>query len=402
MTYAAGATWLRPRLWFALVVGAVTWVAWLASLAVGGWYKDAAGTLVGADHLAFYTAARFVYDGNPAGMYDYAGIHARQQELIGWKWVGIEGYRNPPFYALLYLPTAGMSYYMSLVVWTVIGLGLFLSAVYLLKPEHLGRTLAWAFAFYPIFATTSFGQNTFLSLAVFVGVYRLTEANRLFLAGLTAGLLWFKPPLLIGLFVWWGLAPRRFLSCWLGVGAAGLSLAAVSWLVLPEASWAFVDSLRLNVAYGGEGKWNKHTPKAFFEMLLPWWPGLVWALVLSLSAISVWRMRQFLLRTGSRVEAQFPVAIFLSLWVSPHALIYEWSLLVVAAVIVWERFPQSREAWLCLFVSAGVALMVSTPLTLLQLRTLGLPAAVQISIPLLGGIGLLTARELESISLSHT
>lgn len=394
MTYAGTASWLRPRLWFALLVGAITWVAWFASLAVGGGYKDAAGTLVGADHLAFYTAARFVYDGNPAGMYDYAGIHARQQELIGWKWVGIEGYRNPPFYALLYLPTAGLSYYLSFAIWTAIGLALFVGSILLLKPEHLGRTLAWAFAFYPVFAAASFGQNTFLSFAVFVGVYRLLEADRRFLAGLLAGLLWFKPPLLIGLFVWWALAPRQYFRCWLGVGFTGLLLAAISWLVLPEASWAFVESLRQNVGYGGEGKWNKHTPKAFFELLLPWWPAVVWALVLTVTAASVgvsWRLKQ---RTGPRREVLFPVAVFLSLWASPHALIYEWSLLVAAAVVLWERFPQSRDAWLCLFAVAGVALVASTPLTLIQLRYLGSPVAVQFSIPLLGAVGWLTVREL--------
>ena len=88
----------------------------------------------------------------------------------------------------------------------------------------------------------------------------------------------------------------------------------------------------------------------------------------------------------------FPVAVFLSLWASPHALVYEWALLVPAAVVLWERFPQSRDAWLCLFALAWVALAVSTPLALFQIKHL--PVAVQVSVPFLGVVGWLAAREL--------
>src|SRR5205814_2123097 len=82
----------------------------------------------------------------------------------------------------------------------------------------------------------SFAQNTPLSLAVFAAVYRLTTDRRPFAAGLVAGLLWFKPQLLLGLFVWWALTPRRSWRCWAGVAVTGAVLAAVSWLALPEAS----------------------------------------------------------------------------------------------------------------------------------------------------------------------
>jgi hypothetical protein len=316
-------------------------------------------------------------------------------------------YRNPPFYALLYLPTAGLSYYASFLIWTAINFGLLVLSVFLLKPARPWRVLAWAVAFYPVFATISFGQNTMLSLAVFAGVYRLADANRLFAAGLVAGLLWFKPPLLIGLFVWWALYPRRCLACWLGVSVTGAALAAVSFLALPEASRAFVGTLRENVGHGGEGMWNKHTPKAFFEMLLPeppreeqspgsvpWQRAVVWSLTLAVTAVSVglaWRVAR---RTGAPVAVMFPVAVFLSLWASPHALIYEWALVLAAAVVLWERLPASRGVWVCLFALAWVVLAASTPLSLVQIRHLELPVAVQISIPALGLVGWLAAREL--------
>ena len=43
-------------------------------------------------------------------------------------------------------------------------------------------------------------------------------------------------------------------------------------------------------------------------------------------------------RTGAPVTVMFPVAVFLSLWASPHALVYEWALLVAAAVVLWLVF----------------------------------------------------------------
>lgn len=398
MTFARTAGWLRERLWFGLAIGAVPWVVWLGSLGYGGWHKDAEGTLVGADHLAFFTAAHFVRVGEQARMYDYANLRAVQAVLIGWDWPSIEGFRNPPFYALLYLPTVGLGFYTSFLVWTAVGFGLLALSIALLKPERPARAAAWALAFYPVFATVSFGQNTLLSLAVFSAVYRLVDGGRPFAAGLVAGLLWYKPQLLLGLFAWWAFAPRRNLRCWLGVGVTGLSLAAASWLLLPEASQAFVDTLRANLGYGGFGLWNVHNPKTFFVLLMPEWPAAYWGLALAVAAASVGVAWWVAWRTGAPVAVMFPVAVFLTLWASPHALIYEWAVLFAAGVVLWERFPASRDAWLCLFALAWAALLVSTPLALVQIRYLQLPVVLQVSIPVLGFVGWRAARELAARS----
>lgn len=397
MTTAATAAWLRERLWFGWVIGAVAWVVWLGSLAVGGWYKDAEGTLLGADHLAFFHAARLVREGRQGDLYDYTRLSEEgyQKGIIGWNWPAYEAYRNPPFYALLYLPTTGLSYYASFLIWTAVGFALLALAIVLLRPARPARAFLWAVAFYPVFATVSFGQNTLISLAVFAAVYRLLESDRRFAAGLVAGLLWFKPQLLLGLFVWWAFEPRRYLRTWLGVAATGIVLAAVSWGALPEASRAFVESLRTNVTFGGEKMWNKHTPKAFFEMLAPGLPsGVYWGLAAAVSALCVavaWTVAR---RTGAPVAVMFPVAVFLSLFASPHALIYEWALLVAAGVVLWERFPQRRDVWLCLFAMTWAALAASTPLSLVQEKVLKLPAVVQVSVPIMAFVGWRSAREL--------
>jgi hypothetical protein len=473
MTYSATAAWLRPRLWIGLVAGMVPWAVWVASLALGGWNKDYEGTLIGADHLAFYTAAHLIRDGQQERMYDYRYLddNKYEQNLIGWEWGGFEAFRNPPFYALLYWPTAGLSYYLSLLIWTAIGCGLLALSIWLLSPQRPGQALLWSVVFYPLFAAISFGQNTLLSLAVFSGVYRLLSNERHFSAGMVAGLLWFKPQLLLGLFVWWAFSPRKYLRCWLGVIATGLLLAAVSWGTLPKASRAFVDNIKTIVGFRGFALWNVHNPKAFFELLLPEHFSLSnesftalrnanvpdeviekltslknkqftrdnltneinevlnaadseknrelilshaheyglsylhWLLALLVSGFSVafaWRISQ---RSRGAVATMFPVAVFLSLWASPHALIYEWTLLISACVVLWERRPGQRDCWLCLFVLAWIGLTISTPFTLVQQkslqRALHIPFALQVSVPILGIVGYLAAREL-SIARSES
>jgi hypothetical protein len=299
---------------------------------------------------------------------------------------------------LLYLPTAGMSFLASMLIWNAIGLGMLVLAVGWLQPERPARTLLWSLTFYPIFAAVSFGQNSLLSLGIFAGVYRLLSDRRPFAAGLVAGLLWFKPQLLIGLFIWWGLAPRKYAACWIGVAVTGAILAAICWIVLPEASWAFVDSLRANLNYGGEKGWNKESPRAFWSLLLPgadaavlWF--LTLASILPMIAAAAWLAR----RTGTDRDVMFPVAIFLSLWVSPHSLIYEWSILIPAAIVLWKKFPERRDAWLCLFVAAWLVLAASTPFSKMQIDYLRPPGILQIAIPVMGIVGWLVIKELASL-----
>ena len=402
MTYAGTAGWLRERLWIGVPVGATAWVVWLGSIAYGCWSEnrpvDAEGTPVCVDHLTFYSAAKLIREGRGAEMYDYKLLGKYQGEQLGWDWGMLLGYRNPPFYALLYLPTTGVSYVASLVIWNAIGLGVLVLAVGWLKPERPARTLLWSLSFYPVFAAVSFGQNSLLSLGIFAAVYRLLNDERRFLAGLVAGLLWFKPQLLIGLFIWWGLAPRKYARCWAGVGITAAILAAISWIALPEASWEFVHSLKSNLSYGGEKGWNKESPRAFWSLLLPDADSrVIWALTLASVLPAIGAAAWLAKRTGAAVAAMFPVAVFLSLWASPHTLIYEWAILIPAAIVLWERFPERRDVWLCLFVTAWLVLAASTPLAKIQIDNLKLPGVMQLAIPVMGVIGWRVVKEVQNV-----
>lgn len=399
MTDATIADWLRPKLWIGWATAVAVWTVWVGSLALGkpAWKRDAEGMLLCADHIAFYSAATLLREGRPGELYDHPALGEVQQRVTrpDGEWPFFMAYRNPPFYALLYVPTAGLPLFGSVLVWMAVSFAAIGFAVWCLRPERPWRVFAWALAFYPVFTSITFGQNTPLSLAVFAAVYRLSTDRRAFAAGLVAGLLWYKPQLLTGLFVWWGLAPWRHRWEWAGVGVTGALLAALSWLVMPEASWAFVESLRANIGYGGENPWNLHSPRKFWDILLPAAPSeLRTGLTLGCAGAAVGGAIWLRVRTGGPLVVMFPAAVFVTLWVSPHTLIYEWALLVAAAVVLWERLPARRDTWLTWFTVAWLALTVSTTATLVQKRHLDLPVLFQLSIPVLAVVGVRLFRAL--------
>jgi hypothetical protein len=253
--------------------------------------------------------------------------------------------------------------------------------------------LLWSLTFFPVFATVSFGQNTFISLAIFAGIYRLLVNDWRFAAGMVAGLLWFKPQLLLGPFIWWAFQPGYYARSWAGATATGAILAGLSWLAVPDGSNSFVLTLRSNLGFKEFGAWNIVSPKGFWELILPGLPlvSLILAALCSLAGIGVaWVVKQ---RTGAPIAAMFPVAIFLSLWASPHTLVYEWALLIPAAIVLWEELPGHADVWLCLFALAWVALAISTPLAKSQISA-GAPVVVLLGVPILGFVGVLASREL--------
>src|SRR5262249_38886368 len=157
----------------------VVWVMWIVRLVLGSSKTNAQGEriwfdwtpqLLGADHLAFYSAAKLIQDGRGEVLYDYDALADYQSDLIGTRF--LEAYRNPPFYALLYVPTARLDYVMSFWIWTAVALLLLWLGIQWLRPARPATVFVWALCFYPVFAAVSFGQNSLLSFAAFCLTFR--------------------------------------------------------------------------------------------------------------------------------------------------------------------------------------------------------------------------------------
>ncbi|MBY0397288.1 MAG: glycosyltransferase 87 family protein, partial [Thermoleophilia bacterium] len=157
MTYAGTARRARRALWLGWPIGVLVWAAWVASVALGGGLRDAIGNVVGADHLAFYTAARLTLEGRPERMYDFADpwFSAYQNEILGGGWDSVMAYRNPPFYALLYLSTAWLPFVASLWIWVGIGLVALYLGLRWLRSSSPRLAFLWALTFFPVFSAVN-------------------------------------------------------------------------------------------------------------------------------------------------------------------------------------------------------------------------------------------------------
>ena len=345
------------------------WLGWLLQNSSGTPPYDYFDLVVTMDHLAFYTAGRIALDPTlPAGsMYDIGFVTEYQSKLFPGKWEALEAFRNPPFYALLYTPTAWLPYQWSALIWSVISLLALAVGVRWLAPERRWQTLWHAIGFYPVLAVMQYGQNSLLSFAVFCGTYRLLANRRPFVAGLAAGLLAFKPTLLIGLVVWALLDIRRLWPCIFGAATTVVFLCVSSYAIIPNAWEQFLATLPDNLKFDRFEWWKNHTPRAFVRLLIPStvrtpWEGRATLIAAQIGVawfVIIWRQHKRDLR------AMFGAVILLTLWASPHALIYEWAIAFVAGFLWWERAPNRRE-WVIPLSIVWIALLISTDFCRLQ------------------------------------
>ena len=174
----------------------LSWWIWLLLASTGIIHEK---NRLFTDHMAFYAAGRMILDGEGEHLYDYDWTFHYQPKLIGIEdEEQLTAFRNPPFYALLYVPTSGLPYRVSFWIWSLIAIGLFWFSLSWLGVKNRLSTLLWCTSFYPLFTVISFGQNSLLSFACFSLGYRFLQRDQKLLAGLVLGLLAFKPTLLIG------------------------------------------------------------------------------------------------------------------------------------------------------------------------------------------------------------
>jgi hypothetical protein len=378
---------------FGLWAGGLMWVVWIVSTVGGRGNLDLNEQVIGTDHSAFHTAAVMIAEGSGADVYDYPDLPAfkrRQEELTG-KPDFLDPFRNPPLYAMLYVPTARLSYAAAYLVWAAIGLCLLIGGLRLIGGRPIGSCLLWSLSFYPVFAAISFGQNTLLSFAVFALVYHLLVRDRLFVAGIVAALLLYKPQLLLGFGVWWLLDCRRFVPCLAGLAIGGLVLAGLSVLIVPGETEIWLRRLPDIARYDAYDFYNLHNPRGFATLITDNRAIGNWVGVMGLCLTVVWLVR-FWWRFHGDCSIMFVAVVFATLWGSPHTMTYEWALAIIPAIVLWNRRPALRPEWQWLFGVAWIVLFVSTPLAKAQLKLFDL--AVQVSVPALAIVAIVSERAL--------
>ncbi len=377
---------LTPRrLTYAWIAGAVLWLSWLLSIFLGKGNVDLAGQVVGADYLQFYTAGYTLRSGESARLYDMAYQARLEQELIGPELRAYHAFITPPFLAWFFVPFASLPYGVSFALWSLLGLlGLWLS-LYLLRAENPRRALVWVLTWFPAFAAISYGQNSILSLLWLSLAFWLWRSERPFAAGLVCSLALYKPQLIVGIALLWLFEWRRDWRALLGLAVGGGVLASLCFWLLPEASRAYVEFARTVLPdlpnWQDFPLWHLHTLRGFWRLLLPQHTTLADLLTLVLGVGGLWGFVRFWQRYRERKTLLFAAAICLTFWLTPHAMIYDWLLLLIPAVLLWQEAPQWRERWRALYALVWLATFLSGPLTYWQLQHF--PVAVQLSIPVL-------------------
>lgn len=384
--------WLTPlmipkRLTYAKLLGGTLWIAWIASLLLGSGSFDLAGQVVGTDFLQNYTAGYILRVGDQARLYDLAYQAQIEKLIIDPTLQDFYGFFLPPFMAWVFLPFALIPYELSFVLWSLLGLlFLWLSLKFLLKPTTALRpVLGWTLTWFPIFAAIGFGQNSLLSLFLFTLTYYLWQRERPFWAGMAASLLAYKPQLLLALGILWLLRWRKDWRALLGLGVGGSGLVLLCFVTLPEASWAYID-FALKVLPGipewaGRQIWHTQTFHEFWLLLLPGQPVIANLLRWGLVAVGGIAFLRFVQRYQENKPLLYAGMIALLIWISPHTNIYDMSLLLIPALLLWEYRPDLRLGWRRIYVLLWMAFLFSGPLTYVQLEMLHMPFAVQIGVP---------------------
>jgi len=375
----------RKRLRYAWIAGGALWIAWAISILLGPENMDLAGHVIGTDYLQFYTAGYTLRLDESAQLYDLVYQSQLQQELIGPRLSSYHAFITPPFLAWIFVPLAKLPYLLSFAIWSLLGLlGLWMS-LRLLGIRGPRWPFAWSLTWFPVFAAIGFGQTSFLSLTLLSLTYWLWRKERLWAAGLVSSLLMYKPQLAIGVGLLWLLEWRREMPALIGLVLGSSILACLSFWQLPAASWAYLDFARTTLpnlpAWFDFPLWHLHTVRGFWRLLLPQYPAWADGLTLLVATVGVLGFVLFWRRYRSQHALLFAGAICLTLWVTPHAMIYDWTLLLIPAVLLWRQAPHLREEWKTLFAWVWLVALVSGQLTYAQLKVL--PFAVQISVPVL-------------------
>jgi hypothetical protein len=325
-----------------LVAGAAIVTVYAMFLLVGTVLRD--DPPIGADVLAFVTAARLAIEGQAAVAYDWAAFGAAQAAVPGApaQITGSLGWLNPPHFFFAVLPLAAFSYGWAWLLWgvaTALLLGLAAWSV-LPRPAAVVAVLAAP----AVMLNLSVGQNGVLVAALFAWIFALLD-RRPVAAGIALGLLTMKPQFGLLLPVLLALTGR-----WRVFGVAAVTALAtmlLAWAAFGSDAWlAFLPSITGNAdrMLGGTVSPRMQSVYAFLAGTAG--AGSVAAaghaavaLLATLVALTLW-----LRRPEVSAEVRAAAAIAASFLITPYVWGYDAASIAVAALFLVRA--ALRRGWL--------------------------------------------------------
>ncbi len=145
---------------------------------------------LGVDFVPFYAASALALSGHAARSYNDSLQWAAEKKIADNREGSFEIWDYPPSCLLMILPSSLMSFYWSLVAWTLVTLGAYLAVVWVIVPYPEAMWLALTFP--AVFINIRDGQNGCLTMALLAGGLLLLQ-RRPIVSGLLFGLICYKP-----------------------------------------------------------------------------------------------------------------------------------------------------------------------------------------------------------------
>jgi len=222
-----------PRLMFIAI-----WIILLFNLVFRQGWMGALNQVIGSDFITLY-AAGLAFRTGLHNLYNLTTQFEIQQSLIQPTLLsGVNPFISPPYVAQVYSIFTHLPLSLAFILWTLLSIVFTFGSLVLLHrwlPEAvkrhlpLGQVAIIVFSFFPFIEGIQVGQNHALTMLLVTGVLVFIISEKWLLAGVMAGLLIYKPQLVIGLLVIW-LIWRKYQA--LGAfSVTALVWAGTFWLV---------------------------------------------------------------------------------------------------------------------------------------------------------------------------
>ena len=309
---------------------------------------DLIGNLTGG-HFALHDVTR-MYDRDAQHAYE---IGVTESPLF------LDVFISPPHTALFFAPFSALPFRTALVVFTTLSIAAF--ALALGKARELApddRTFAaFALAFAasePFAETIIIGQTSGFMLLVWVFGIMLALGKRDVAAGMILGLGALKPQLFLLVPVVLVARGRwRMLGAFFATGAALVAIGVLACGVPAYVAW--IDLLR-SPAYADVREANMFH-MCSIEALLHGLPfaGVVQALVALVAAVMLF----FFARRTDDERRAWAAAILVTMFATPHLIIYDAVLFIVPAIVLAPDAAKNRATRIALGATFGLAWLVA-------------------------------------------
>jgi hypothetical protein len=333
---------------YGAMVAVCFWTVFFWNVSTPG-LRDRNGNFKGTDFLHFYTLGSLALEHRGEALYDMGG----QAALAAQRIPAATGVRYLPLYppqvSMFFAPFAYLPYAQALFLWWAISALIYGECCYGIwrvcpRLRGNGATVALlALAFPGFFHLIAWGQTSALALACFTIALLCFRKQYQFAAGISLGLLVFKPQL--------------------AVAAVIVFLSLRSWQVVAGAVVSAIVEVAAGVLYYGLGPllnwfralrhvrdmtsaleprpYQTHCLRTLWSMLIPW--SSIWFVLYAVSAIVVLAWTIQVWKRSESWELRFSALLLATVLVSPHLTVYDLVILVPGLLLLSDWLLNQRQ-----------------------------------------------------------